>query len=81
MGDGLVIHDVPNLDVRDDHYSHYEWICPIETPEGINIGLIISLASFVKVDDNGFLITPYFKVEKVIITKEILVKCWGRRLI
>lgn len=73
MGDGGVRRDDPNLDVRDVHYSHYGRICPIETPEGMNIGLIMSLASFAKVDDNGFLITPYFKVENGVITKEV---CW-----
>jgi DNA-directed RNA polymerase subunit beta len=62
MGDGGISREDPNLDIRDIHYSHYGKICPIETPEGMNIGLILSLASFAKVDEHGFLITPYKKV-------------------
>ena len=45
------------------HISHYGRICPIETPEGTNIGLISSLSMYAKVDDYGFLITPYRKVK------------------
>ncbi len=71
MGDGGIRREDPNLDVRDVHYSHYGRICPIETPEGMNIGLIMSLACFAKVDENGFIITPYFKVKDGIITNEI----------
>src|SRR5262249_38199004 len=48
--------------VRDVHISHYGRICPIETPEGTNIGLISSLSIYARVDDYGFLITPYRKV-------------------
>lgn len=64
MGDGGISREDPNLDIRDVHYSHYGRICPIETPEGMNIGLIMSLASFTKVDDKGFLVTPYRRVIK-----------------
>ncbi|MCQ2748256.1 MAG: hypothetical protein MJ223_03390 [Mycoplasmoidaceae bacterium] len=71
MGDGGIRKDDPNLNVRDVHYSHYGRICPIETPEGQNIGLIMALASFAKVDDNGFLISPYFVVENGVITDEV----------
>ena len=53
------------------HISHYGRICPIETPEGTNIGLISSLSIFAKVDDYGFLISPYRKVEKGKMTDEI----------
>ncbi len=63
MGPGGISREDPNLSIRDVNYSHYGRICPIETPEGMNIGLIMSLASYVQVDENGFLITPYFVVE------------------
>ena len=63
MGPGGISREDPNLNIRDVNYSHYGRICPIETPEGMNIGLIMSLASYVRVDENGFLITPYFVVE------------------
>ncbi len=56
---------------RDVHISHYGRLCPIETPEGANIGLISSLALFAMVDDYGFLVTPYRKVVKGKITDEI----------
>ena len=71
MGPNGISRDDPNLDVRDVHYSYYGRICPIETPEGMNIGLVMSLASFTKVDDRGFLITPYYKVIDGKITDEI----------
>jgi len=71
MGPNGISRDDPNLDVRDVHYSYYGRICPIETPEGMNIGLVMSLASFTKVDDRGFLITPYYKVVNGQITDKI----------
>ncbi len=49
--------------MRDVHYSHYGRMCPIETPEGPNIGLINSLCTYAKVNDYGFIETPYRKVE------------------
>ncbi|MCK5000810.1 MAG: hypothetical protein KAS23_14810, partial [Anaerohalosphaera sp.] len=55
----------------DVHISHYGRVCPIETPEGTNIGLIVSLGIFSKVDEYGFLITPYRKVRKGKVTKEV----------
>jgi len=64
LGPGGLSRERANMDVRDVHYSHYGRMCPIETPEGPNIGLISYLASFAKVDDYGFLITPYRKVDK-----------------
>ena len=70
MGDGGISRDDPNLNIRDVHYSHYGRICPIETPEGMNIGLIMSLAAFTKIDENGFLTTPCFKVVKGVIKKD-----------
>lgn len=72
MGDGGISRDDPNLDIRDIHYSHYGRICPIETPEGMNIGLIMSLASFTRIDSNGFLTSPYHKVEKGVIKKDVV---------
>ncbi len=71
MGPGGISREDPNLGIRDVHYSHYGRICPIETPEGMNIGLIMSLASFSKVDDNGFIITPYRVVKNGVVTDEI----------
>jgi DNA-directed RNA polymerase subunit beta len=72
MGDGGISREDPNLDIRDVHYSHYGRICPIETPEGMNIGLIMSLASFTRVDlKTGFLLSPYKRVKKGIIQPEI----------
>ncbi|WEK83044.1 MAG: DNA-directed RNA polymerase subunit beta [Mycoplasma sp.] len=72
MGDGGISREDPNLDIRDIHYSHYGRICPIETPEGMNIGLIMSLASFTRIDPNGFLISPYHKVIKGVVQKEVV---------
>lgn len=53
-----------SFEVRDVHYTHFGKICPIETPEGANIGLINSLTVYAKVDEMGFINTPYYKVEK-----------------
>jgi DNA-directed RNA polymerase subunit beta len=72
MGDGGISREDPNLDIRDVHYSHYGRICPIETPEGMNIGLIMSLASFTRVDlKTGFLLSPYKRVKNGIIQEEV----------
>ncbi|GAA5414761.1 DNA-directed RNA polymerase subunit beta [Ureaplasma ceti] len=71
MGPGGISREDPNLDIRDVHYSHYGRICPIETPEGMNIGLIMSLASFSRVDENGFIMTPYRVVKNEVVTDEI----------
>lgn len=54
--------DTAQFEVRDVHPTHYGRICPIETPEGPNIGLILNLASFAQIDKYGFIQTPYFKV-------------------
>ncbi|AJQ45162.1 DNA-directed RNA polymerase subunit beta [Ureaplasma diversum] len=70
MGPGGISREDPNLDIRDVHHSHYSRICPIETPEGMNIGLIMSLATLAKVDDNGFITAPYFVVKDGVITDE-----------
>ncbi|MEG0123946.1 MAG: DNA-directed RNA polymerase subunit beta [Malacoplasma sp.] len=71
MGPGGISREDPNLDIRDVHYSHYGKICPIETPEGMNIGLIMSLASYADCDENGFLCAPYKKVKNGVILDEI----------
>ena len=71
LGPGGLNRKRAGFEVRDVHISHYGRICPIETPEGTNIGLISSLSIFAKVDDYGFLITPYRKVVKGKITDEI----------
>ena len=52
------------FDVRDVHYSHYGRMCPIETPEGPNIGLIGSLATYARINEYGFIEAPYRKVDK-----------------
>ena len=66
LGPGGLNRDRATFDVRDVHHSHYGRMCPIETPEGQNIGLITSLASFAKVNEFGFIESPYRKVEHVI---------------
>jgi DNA-directed RNA polymerase subunit beta len=63
LGPGGLTRDRAGFEVRDVHNSHYGRICPIETPEGQNIGLINSLASYVKVNKYGFMETPYLKVD------------------
>ena len=64
LGPGGLNRKRAGFEVRDVHISHYGRICPIETPEGTNIGLISSLAMYASVDDYGFLVTPYQKVSK-----------------
>ena len=73
LGPGGLSRDRASFDVRDIHYSHYGRLCPIETPEGPNIGLISYLASYAKVNRYGFIETPYRKVDKATgrITDEI----------
>ena len=58
-------------EVRDVHYTHYGRICPIETPEGSNIGLILSLANYARINDLGFIETPYRRVVNGIVTNEV----------
>ena len=62
MGPGGLSRERAGFDVRDVHHSHYGKICPIETPEGPNIGLIGSLATYARIDSLGFIETPYRKV-------------------
>jgi len=64
LGPGGLRRDRAGFDVRDVHYSHYGRICPIETPEGPNIGLIGRLATYAEVNEYGFIETPYRKVER-----------------
>jgi len=71
LGGGLTKRRA-KIEVRDVHSSHYSRICPIETPEGQNIGLITSLSCYAKVNDFGFLVAPYRKVVKGKVTKEIV---------
>ncbi|WP_027123666.1 DNA-directed RNA polymerase subunit beta [Mesomycoplasma molare] len=67
LGPGGLNRDTAQFEVRDVHATHYGRICPIETPEGQNIGLILNLASYSKVDDYGFIQTPYYAVEDGIV--------------
>lgn len=71
LGPGGLNRKRAGFEVRDVHISHYGRICPIETPEGTNIGLISSLSIFAKVDDYGFLITPYRKVTNCQIAEDV----------
>ncbi len=64
LGPGGLSRDRASFDVRDVHYTHYGRMCPIETPEGPNIGLISYLASYARVNEYGFLVAPYRRVEK-----------------
>ncbi len=71
LGPGGLSRDRAGFEVRDVHYSHYGRMCPIETPEGPNIGLIVSLANYTQVNEYGFLETPYRKVENAKVTTKI----------
>ena len=64
LGPGGLSRERASFDVRDVHYSHYGRLCPIETPEGPNIGLINYLASYARANEYGFLVAPYRKIEK-----------------
>jgi DNA-directed RNA polymerase subunit beta len=64
LGPGGLSRERASFDVRDVHYSHYGRMCPIETPEGPNIGLISYLASYARVNEYGFIIAPFRKVDK-----------------
>ncbi|MEC7838418.1 MAG: DNA-directed RNA polymerase subunit beta [Chlamydiota bacterium] len=71
LGPGGLNRDRAGFEVRDVHPSHYGRICPIETPEGPNIGLITSLSSFAKINEFGFIETPYRIVRDGVVTEEI----------
>jgi DNA-directed RNA polymerase subunit beta len=70
LGPGGLSRERAGFEVRDVHYTHYGRLCPIETPEGPNIGLISSLSVFAKVNNLGFIETPYRKVDSGIVAKE-----------
>ena len=77
LGPGGIARDRAGFEVRDVHYTHYGRVCPIETPEGPNIGLINSLASFARINKYGFIEAPYRKVDKTdsknpVVTDEIV---------
>ena len=72
LGPGGLNRKRAGFEVRDVHISHYGRICPIETPEGTNIGLIASLSIYAKIDEFGFLVTPYHKVINGKITDELV---------
>jgi DNA-directed RNA polymerase subunit beta len=71
LGPGGLNRKRAGFDVRDVHLSHYGRLCPIETPEGANIGLISSLAMYAKLDEYGFLATPYRRVKKGSLSDQI----------
>ena len=73
LGPGGLSRDRASFDVRDIHYTHYGRMCPIETPEGPNIGLINYLATFAKINEYGFVEAPYRKVDKAtgFVTKDV----------
>jgi DNA-directed RNA polymerase subunit beta len=75
MGPGGLTRERAGFEVRDVHHSHYGRICPIETPEGPNIGLVGHMASYARINDFGFLETPYIKLHKEVENKaEKLIK-------
>lgn len=71
LGPGGLTRERAGFEVRDVHHSHYGRLCPIETPEGPNIGLISSLTIFARVNSYGFLETPYRKVHEGVVSKEV----------
>jgi len=71
LGPGGLSRERAGFEVRDVHYSHYGRICPIETPEGPNIGLIASLSTYARINEFGFIETPYRKVENGKVTDKI----------
>ncbi|GAB4149928.1 MAG: DNA-directed RNA polymerase subunit beta [Planctomycetota bacterium] len=72
LGPGGLHRKRAGYEVRDVHHSHYGRICPIETPEGANIGLIVSLSIYASINELGFIVTPYVKVENGRVTGEIV---------
>ena len=77
LGNGGIARDRAGVEVRDVHYTHYGRMCPIETPEGPSIGLITSLATYAKVNEYGFIESPYFKFKvdkdgRKVVTNEIV---------
>ncbi len=72
LGPGGLSRDRAGFDVRDVHYSHYGRMCPIETPEGPNIGLIGAMSSYARINEYGFIETPYRRVERGVVTTDIV---------
>ncbi|NTW11500.1 MAG: DNA-directed RNA polymerase subunit beta, partial [Chlorobiaceae bacterium] len=72
LGPGGLTRERAGFEVRDVHYTHYGRLCPIETPEGPNIGLISSLSVYAEINDKGFIQTPYRVVEKGRVTDKVL---------
>lgn len=72
LGPGGLSRERANFEVRDVHYTHYGRMCPIETPEGPNIGLITSLATYSRINEFGFIETPYLRVKRGRITDEVV---------
>ena len=72
LGPGGLTRERAGFDVRDVHRTHYGRICPVETPEGANIGLITSLAAYARVDELGFIRTPYRRVVGGVVTDEVV---------
>ncbi len=72
LGPGGLSRERAGFDVRDVHHSHYGRMCPIETPEGPNIGLIGALSTFARVNEYGFIETPYRRVDKGRVTEDIV---------
>lgn len=72
LGPGGFQKDRAGIEVRDVHHSHYGRICPIETPEGQNVGLITNSSLYSRINEYGFIETPYFKVENGRITDEVI---------
>ncbi|MBR4279011.1 MAG: DNA-directed RNA polymerase subunit beta, partial [Clostridia bacterium] len=72
LGPGGLSRDRASFEVRDVHYTHYGRMCPIETPEGPNIGLISSLATYAKINKFGFIEAPYRVVKNGIVTKDVV---------
>ncbi|RMG28421.1 MAG: DNA-directed RNA polymerase subunit beta [Bacteroidetes bacterium] len=72
LGPGGLSRERAGFEVRDVHYTHYGRLCPIETPEGPNIGLISSLCTYAKINEMGFIETPYRKVEKGVVSDDTI---------
>lgn len=72
MGPGGLSRERAGFDVRDAHPTHYGRLCSVETPEGANIGLVLNLASYARINEYGFIETPYLKVKKGKVTDEVV---------
>ena len=72
LGPGGLTRERAGFEVRDVHPTHYGRVCPIETPEGQNIGLILHLSTYAKINEFGIIETPYIKVKNGKITSEVV---------